>query len=67
MLLEDKEGLAANLIRAAGGDAERARKACMAELRRLPKVEGGSGQVYLSPEMARLFEQAEQIAEKAGD
>ena len=32
VLLEDKEGLAANLIRAAGGDPERARQGCDAEL-----------------------------------
>ena len=33
-----------------------------------PKVEGsGAGQVYLSPELARIFDQAEKIAEKAGD
>ena len=67
VLLEDKEGLAANLIRAAGGDAERAKKGCEAELGKLPKVEGGSGQVYMAPETARLFDQAEQIAQKAGD
>ena len=35
---------------------------------RQPKVEGGgAGQVYMSPELARIFEQAEKIAEKAGD
>ena len=67
VLLEDKEGLAANLIRAAGGDPERAKKGCEAELAKLPKVEGGSGQVYMAPETARLFDQAEQIAQKAGD
>ncbi|HYN38304.1 MAG TPA: AAA family ATPase, partial [Rhodospirillales bacterium] len=55
------------MITAAGGDGARARSACEAELGKLPKVEGGSGQVYLAPETARLFEQAEQIAEKAGD
>jgi ATP-dependent Clp protease ATP-binding subunit ClpB len=67
-LLEDKEGLAANLIRAAGGDVERARRGCDAELAKLPKVEGsGAGQVYLSAEAARLFEQAEQLAKKAKD
>ena len=43
-------------------------KGVEAELGKLPKVEGaGAGQVYLSQETARLFEQAEQIAEKAGD
>jgi ATP-dependent Clp protease ATP-binding subunit ClpB len=68
VLLEDKEGLAANLIRAAQGDPKVAANAVEAELGKLPRVEGsGAGQVYLSPEVARLFEQAEQIAQKAGD
>ena len=68
VLLEDKEGLAANLIRAAQGDPRLVLSAVETELGKLPRVEGsGAGQVYLSPEIARLFEQAEQIAEKAGD
>ncbi|MCH7486870.1 MAG: ATP-dependent chaperone ClpB [Proteobacteria bacterium] len=66
-LLDDADGLAANLIAAAGGDPARAREGVEAELARLPRVEGGSGQVYLAPETARLMEQAEQIADKAGD
>jgi ATP-dependent Clp protease ATP-binding subunit ClpB len=67
-LLEDKEGLAANLIRATRGDPRVALDAVETELGKLPRVEGsGAGQVYLSPEIARLFEQAEQIAQKAGD
>ncbi len=68
VLLEDKEGLSANLIRAAGGDPQIALQAVEAELAKLPRVEGaGGGQVYLTPEIARVFEQAEQIAAKAGD
>jgi ATP-dependent Clp protease ATP-binding subunit ClpB len=68
VLLDDREGLAANLIRAAGGDPARALKGCEAELGKLPSVEGsGAGQVYLAPDTARLFDQAEKIAEKAGD
>src|SRR5215467_14336015 len=68
VLLDDKEGLCANLIAAAGGDARAALQANEAELARLPRVEGqGAGQVYLAPETARLFEQAEKLAEKAGD
>jgi ATP-dependent Clp protease ATP-binding subunit ClpB len=68
VLLEDKEGLCANLIRAAGGEPQVALKAIDAELTKLPRVEGsGAGQVYMSPEIARVFEQAEQIAQKAGD
>src|SRR5215471_11398924 len=67
-LLEDKEGLCANLIRAAGGDPMAAASAVDAALQKIPRVEGsGAGQTYLAPEMARLFEQAEKIAEKAGD
>ena len=68
VLLEDNEGLASNLIRAAGGDPQRALAGVERELAKLPKVEGsGAGQVYMAPETARLFESAEQIAKKAGD
>src|ERR1700736_5438997 len=68
ILLEDPEGLCANLIRAAGGDPKAALTAVDGELERLPRVEGsGAGQVYMSPELARVFEQAEQLAQKAGD
>src|ERR1700747_2645212 len=68
VLLEDTEGLCANLIRAAGGDPKAALQAVDAELEKLPKVEGsGAGQVYMSPELARVFEQAEQLAQRAGD
>jgi ATP-dependent Clp protease ATP-binding subunit ClpB len=68
VLLDDEEGLAANLIRAAGGRPEAALKAVEAELDRLPSVEGsGAGQLMLAPELARLFDSAEKIAQKAGD
>jgi ATP-dependent Clp protease ATP-binding subunit ClpB len=68
VLLDDKEGLASNLIRAAQGDPNEARTAVEAALQKLPRVEGsGAGQVYLSPEMGRLFAEAEKVAEKAGD
>src|SRR6202795_4876231 len=68
VLLEDKEGLCANLIRAAGGDPKIVLAAVDAELNKQPKGEGsGAGQVYLGPELARIFDQAEKIAEKAGD
>jgi ATP-dependent Clp protease ATP-binding subunit ClpB len=68
VLLDDKEGLAANLIGAAGGDPARALTAVEAALAKLPQVEGaGAGQLYLAPETARLFEQAETLADKAGD
>ncbi len=60
--------MAASLIGAAEGDVTAARQSNDAALAKLPKVEGsGAGQLYMAPEMARLFEAAEQIAEKAGD
>ena len=68
VLLDDDEGLAANLIRAAGARPEVALQAIDAALAVMPQVEGpGSGQLYLSPETARLFESAEKLSEKAGD
>jgi ATP-dependent Clp protease ATP-binding subunit ClpB len=68
VLLDDREGLAANLIRAAGGDPARALGATEAALAKLPRVEGeGAGQLYMATETARLFEQAEKLADKAGD
>ncbi len=68
VLLDDKEGLAAGLIIAAGGDAARALTATEVALNKLARVEGsGAGQIYLAPDTARFLDQAEQIAEKAGD
>ena len=68
VLLDDKEGLAAGLVDGAGGEARKVRFGVEAALAKLPKVEGaGAGQVYLDSETARLFDQAEQLAEKAGD
>jgi ATP-dependent Clp protease ATP-binding subunit ClpB len=68
VLLDDSEGLAANLIQAAGGNPRAALQATEQLLRRQPKVEGsGAGQVYLAPETARLFDSAQKIAQKAGD
>src|ERR1700674_4392131 len=68
VLLEAGDGLRATLIRAAEGDPKAALQAVDAELDKLPRVEGsGAGQVYMSPELAQVFEQAEQLTQKAGD
>ncbi len=67
-LLDDAEGLAANLIGAAGGNAKKALAGAQAELDKLPTVQGSSaGQVYLSTETGQLLTSAEEIADKAGD
>ncbi|MFI5000362.1 MAG: ATP-dependent chaperone ClpB [Reyranellales bacterium] len=68
ILLDDPEGLAANLIGSAGGDSRAVHQAVEANLAKQPKVEGqGAGQIYMAPETARVFDQAEAISEKAGD
>jgi ATP-dependent Clp protease ATP-binding subunit ClpB len=68
VLLDDKEGLCANLIRSAGGDSQAVAASNEAALNKIPRVEGGgAGQLYLTPEIARIFDDAEKIAQKAGD
>jgi ATP-dependent Clp protease ATP-binding subunit ClpB len=67
VLLDDEEGLAARLIRAAGGRPDEALSETEVALAKLPKVEGGNGQVYLAPETARLLDAAQEAAKKAGD
>ncbi|MGZ5840813.1 MAG: Clp protease N-terminal domain-containing protein, partial [Xanthobacteraceae bacterium] len=67
-LLEDEDRLAGNLIDASGGTASQVAQAVDRELDKLPRVEGNAaGQIYLAPETARVFDQAEQMAQKAGD
>ena len=67
VLLEEKDGLSRALIESAGGRPDEADKAIDAALARMPKVEGGSGQLYMKPETARVFAEAEEGAKKAGD
>ncbi|MBT7268446.1 MAG: ATP-dependent chaperone ClpB [Rhodospirillaceae bacterium] len=68
VLLEDKEGLASGLIEASGGNAKQAFQDVLAELKRIPEVQGtGAGQVYLSSDLSKVLGQAEEISEKAGD
>jgi ATP-dependent Clp protease ATP-binding subunit ClpB len=65
-LLDDEQGAAAGLIDRAGGRSADVRRAVEAALAKVPKVEGGSG-LYLTPQLARVFEAAEKAAEKAKD
>ena len=68
VLLDDEEGLASGLIRKAGGRPEEALRETQTALNRMPKVSGGgSGQLYMAAGTARLFEQAQKLADKAGD
>ncbi len=68
VLLDDEEGLAAGLIDRAGGRSREALRDTELALAKLPKVQGaGAGQLYLAPATARVLDNAERIAQKAGD
>jgi ATP-dependent Clp protease ATP-binding subunit ClpB len=67
-LLDDQEGAAAGLIRAAGGDAARVKAAVDAEVAKIPAVKGGgAGQPGITAELVRVLDAAQQAAQKAGD
>ncbi|HSF64513.1 MAG TPA: AAA family ATPase, partial [Paracoccaceae bacterium] len=66
-LMDDDQGLAANLIRKAGGSPERVNEAINAAIAKLPKVTGGDGQTYIDPSLVRVLDEAETVAKKAGD
>ncbi|NNG56941.1 ATP-dependent chaperone ClpB [Sphingomonas paucimobilis] len=68
-LLEDEQGMAAGLIRAAGGNPDLATSEVDAALAKLPSVtgSGASQPPGLDNDAVRLLDQAEQIAQKAGD
>ncbi len=67
-LLDDEEGLASNLIRAAGGNPATAVQATDLALGRIPKVSGSGAQnVAWDNDTVRILDSAEQIATKAKD
>ena len=68
-LLEDDQGMAAGLIRAAGGSVEAATRETDAALARIPAVTGAGAQQApgIDNDAARMLDSAEQIAQKAGD
>ncbi|MBW0158558.1 ATP-dependent chaperone ClpB [Sedimentimonas flavescens] len=66
-LMDDEEGLSANLIRRAGGEPKRVQESVDLFVSKLPKVSGGDGQVYVEQSLVRVLDEAEKIAKKAGD
>ncbi|WP_420013030.1 ATP-dependent chaperone ClpB [Tateyamaria sp.] len=66
-LMDDDQGLASNLITAAGGDAARVLSHVDQTLAKLPKVTGDAAQVYLDQSTAKVLTEAEALAKKAGD
>ncbi|MFZ5914748.1 MAG: ATP-dependent chaperone ClpB [Pseudomonadota bacterium] len=68
VLLEDDSGMAANVIRKAGGRPEQVKQEAEKTLAKLASASGpGAGQLHLSHSLAKLFEQAEDLSKKAGD
>ncbi|HMR37767.1 MAG TPA: Clp protease N-terminal domain-containing protein, partial [Paracoccus sp. (in: a-proteobacteria)] len=66
-LMDDDQGFATNLITKSGGDARAVRQATDAAVAKLPKVSGGDGQVYVDPSLVRVLDEAQKLAQKAGD
>lgn len=66
-LMDDDQGLASNLITRAGGAPSRVVEALDVAMSKLPKVSGDAAQVYLDGQTAKVLDEAEQIAKKAGD
>lgn len=68
-LLEDEQGMASGLIKAAGGDAATALRETDAALAKVPAVSGGGAQQSpgLDNDAVRVLDSAEQVAQKAGD
>ena len=67
VLLEERDGLARKLIDQAGGDPSAVELVTEGLLKKRPQVEGGSGQLYLDGDTARVFSAAEDAAKKTGD
>ena len=66
-LLDDDQGLAANLIARAGGDPMRVQTHLEQTLGKQPKVTGDAGQTYLDQATGKVLAEAEALAKKAGD
>ncbi|WP_417525129.1 ATP-dependent chaperone ClpB [Marinovum sp.] len=66
-LLDDEEGLAANLIKRAGGAPERVVQANDLALSKIPQVTGDAGQIYMDSATGKVLDEAEKVAKKAGD
>jgi ATP-dependent Clp protease ATP-binding subunit ClpB len=67
VLLEEKDGLSRALITSAGGRPDAVDAAVDALLAKTPRVDGAGGQLYMKPDTARVFAEAEKGAKAAGD
>jgi ATP-dependent Clp protease ATP-binding subunit ClpB len=67
VLLEEKDGLSRALIQSAGGRPDAVDAATDALLAKTARVDGAGGQLYMKPDTARVFAEAEKGAKAAGD
>ena len=65
-IMDDDQGLAANLIRRSGGEPQRVTEALTLTLAKLPKVTGDA-QPFMDPGLVKVLDEAEKVAKKAGD
>ncbi|SHF63515.1 ATP-dependent Clp protease ATP-binding subunit ClpB [Litoreibacter ascidiaceicola] len=66
-IMDDEQGLASNLISAAGGAPARVKEAVELAMEKIPKVTGSGGQVYMDSQTGKVLDEAEKLAKKAGD
>ena len=66
-LMDDEEGMSANLITKAGGVPNRVRAAVDAAVGKLSKVTGDGAQVYMDNKTASVIDEAQKLAKQAGD
>jgi ATP-dependent Clp protease ATP-binding subunit ClpB len=66
-LMDDDQGLATNLITAAGGQPAIVAQAVETLLGKQPKVTGDAAQIYMDRATGKVLAEAEAIAKKAGD
>ena len=66
-LLDDEQGLAANLINASGGDAARVLHTVDIALAKMPTVTGDAAQIFMDGTTGKVLAEAEKLAKIAGD
>lgn len=67
VLLDDKDGLITGLLENAGGNVADIRRAADDAVERLPQVSGAAVQSLMSQDFTRVMQEAEKLADKAGD
>ena len=65
-LMDDEQGLAANLIRKAGGDVAQIGTGLALAMGKIARVTGNA-QPFMDSALVKIFDEAEKVAQKAGD